>query len=166
MDAVNRLAEQGSYGENGDLVNAFLVSQRDGIHNHHFLHRTGCQPVNSGTGENGMSTASIELCSPPLLQDAKGGHHRPCGIDLIIHDTGDATRRRDLTTWLEGWSQSLAEMNYLRTGYQCPDGLLDLHFVTDIDVARRTSYAMKIDAITDAARELPLVDPTQETSED
>ena len=57
--------------------------------------------------------------------------------------------------WLDGWSRSLAEINYLRTGYRT-DGLLDVHLVTDEDIARKTSYAAKIGAVTDAARPLPL----------
>ena len=57
--------------------------------------------------------------------------------------------------WLEGWSRALAEMNYLRTGYHT-EGLLDVHFVTDEDIARGTSYAAKIGAVTDAARPLAL----------
>ena len=36
------------------------------------------------------------------------------------------------------------------------DGLLDVHFVTDGDIERQTSYAVKIGAVTDAARPLPL----------
>jgi hypothetical protein len=46
-------------------------------------------------------------------------------------------------------------MNYLRTGYET-EGLLDVHLVTDEDIARQTSYAVKINAITDAARPLPM----------
>jgi len=76
-------------------------------------------------------------------------------VDLIIHDQGDLKQRRFLSTWLEGWSITMAEFNYLRTGYKC-DGLLDLHFVTDEDIANQTSYAAKIGAITDAARPLPM----------
>jgi hypothetical protein len=76
-------------------------------------------------------------------------------IDLLMHVSGDESRRRELQTWLEGWSSSLAEYNYLRTGYRL-DGILDVHFVTDADIARRTSYAAKIDAVTDAARPLAL----------
>jgi pyruvate,water dikinase len=49
----------------------------------------------------------------------------------------------------------MAEMNYLRTGYHS-DGLLDVQLVTDDDIARRSSFAAKIGAITDPARELPL----------
>jgi pyruvate,water dikinase len=76
-------------------------------------------------------------------------------IDLIIHDHGDATQRRMLDTWLDGWSLTLSEMNYLRTGYQS-NGLVDAHYVTDDDIARKSSYASKIGAVTDAARPLPL----------
>jgi len=78
-------------------------------------------------------------------------------IDLLIHLRGDPEQRERLEVWLDGWSRALAQMNYLRTGYRA-DGLLDLHFVTDDDIAARTSWAVKIGAITDAARELPLKD--------
>jgi hypothetical protein len=76
-------------------------------------------------------------------------------LDLIVYFTGDARQRRELTAWLDGWSLSLAEMNYLRTGYRS-DGLLDIHFVTEKDIAKQSSFAIKIDAVTDAARSLPL----------
>jgi hypothetical protein len=76
-------------------------------------------------------------------------------LDLLVHVTEDKDKRERLTLWLDGWSRSLAEMNYLRTGYDS-DGLLDVHYVTDEDIANRTSYAVKIGAVTDAARPLPL----------
>jgi hypothetical protein len=76
-------------------------------------------------------------------------------IDLLIHDNGAGRKRDELGLWLEGWSCSLAETNYLRTGYRS-DGLLDLHYVTDDDIEKQTSYASKIDAVTDAARPLRL----------
>ena len=44
-------------------------------------------------------------------------------------------------------------MNYLKTGY-ASDGLLDIHIVTDQDIANKTSFAVKIGSITDPA--LPL----------
>ncbi len=76
-------------------------------------------------------------------------------IDLLVHDGGASAAREELSTWLDGWSQALAEINYLRTGYRI-DRLLDVHFVTDHDIAQQTSFAVKIGAITDAARPLPL----------
>jgi pyruvate,water dikinase len=75
-------------------------------------------------------------------------------IDLLIHVTGDEPRHRALETWLEGWSLCLAEINFLRSGCRTP-GLLDVHYLTDDDIARKTSYAVKIGAVTDPARRLP-----------
>jgi pyruvate, water dikinase len=74
-------------------------------------------------------------------------------IDILIHFTGNETQHQDLLTWLDGWSQSLSQMNYMRTGCQS-DGLLDVHIITDEDISRQTSYAAKIGAVTDAARPL------------
>ncbi|MBL1216588.1 MAG: pyruvate, phosphate dikinase [Planctomycetes bacterium] len=76
-------------------------------------------------------------------------------IDLIIHDAGDERQRHLLATWLDGWSGSLAETNYLRTGYRT-DGLLDVHYVTDQDIADQSSFASKIGAVTDAAKQLAI----------
>lgn len=76
-------------------------------------------------------------------------------IDLLVHVTGTPEQRRSLGEWFDGWSLALSEMNYLRTGYHT-EGLLDVHYLTDKDFERRTSYAVKVGAITDAARPLPL----------
>lgn len=76
-------------------------------------------------------------------------------IDLLVHDQGPGASRARLQVWLDGWSRALAEMNYLRTGYNC-SGLLDVHFVTDADIERKTSFAAKIGAVTDAARPLQI----------
>lgn len=74
-------------------------------------------------------------------------------IDLLIHFDGTPRQRSELMMWLQGWSMALAEMNYLRTGYRSRE-LLDIHIVTDEDIARRDSYAIKIGAVTDPARKL------------
>lgn len=76
-------------------------------------------------------------------------------IDLLVHLVGGHEGHRELELWMEGWSRALAETNFLRTGYRS-DGLLDVHYVTDADIARGESYAAKINAVTDAARQLPL----------
>ena len=46
-------------------------------------------------------------------------------------------------------------MNYLKTGYESTN-LLDVHIITDKDIENKTSYAVKIGAVTDSARELKL----------
>jgi pyruvate,water dikinase len=81
-------------------------------------------------------------------------------IDLLIHFNGDNRQRRELLVWLEGWSLSLDEMNYLRTGYRT-GGLLDAHIITDEDIAEKTSYAAKIEAVTDPARPLKMKDQSE-----
>lgn len=76
-------------------------------------------------------------------------------IDLLIHFGGSDSQRAELLLWLEGWSQCLGELNFLHTGYRS-EGLLDVHLVTDGDIAARSSFAVKINAITDPARKLPM----------
>jgi pyruvate, water dikinase len=76
-------------------------------------------------------------------------------INVLIHFDGNEGQLKELNTWLEGWSLSLSQMNYLRTGHKT-DGMLDVHIITDEDIKNKTSYAVKIDAITDAARSLPI----------
>lgn len=78
-------------------------------------------------------------------------------IDILLHFQGTGEQRRDLCLWLEGWSRCLSEMNFLRTGYRT-EGLLDVHLVTDKDIAERSSFAVKIDAVTDPARKLPMME--------
>lgn len=67
-------------------------------------------------------------------------------IDLIIHIDGDEQQRSALIQWLEGWSFCLSEYNYLRTGYTS-NGLLDVHLVTDKDIADKKAFASKINSI-------------------
>ena len=76
-------------------------------------------------------------------------------IDLLLHWQGTEDQKSRLLLWLEGWSRCLSEVNFLRTGYRT-EGLLDVHLITDADIAARSSYAVKIDAITDPARKLPM----------
>jgi pyruvate,water dikinase len=76
-------------------------------------------------------------------------------IDILVHFQGTKKQRQELLVWLEGWSLALDEINYQKTG-QRSGGLLDIHIVTDEDIARKDSYASKIGAVTDAARPLAL----------
>jgi predicted nucleotidyltransferase len=76
-------------------------------------------------------------------------------IDILIHFKGSKTQKKELSIWLEGWNLCLSEMNYLRTGYKV-ESILDVHFVTDEDIKNQESYAAKIGAVTDAAKQIPL----------
>jgi pyruvate,water dikinase len=91
-----------------------------------------------------------------LFGSAKNGTAGPgSDINLLVHFSGSESMCRDLLAWLEGWSLSLSETNYLRTGVRT-GGLLDVHVVTDEDIENRSGFASKIGAVTDAARPLPL----------
>ena len=76
-------------------------------------------------------------------------------IDVIVHFRGTERQCQDLLLWLEGWSHCLDEVNFIQTG--CRQGkLLDVHIITDRDIAEKTSFAAKVGAISDAARRLPM----------
>ena len=74
-------------------------------------------------------------------------------IDLLIHFDGNDTQEKELRVWLEGWSLSLSHINQLRTGYKT-SGLLDIVIITDEEIKNRSSYAVKIGAISDPAMPL------------
>ncbi len=76
-------------------------------------------------------------------------------IDVLVHFRGNSEQMRVLKIWLEGWSLSLDEMNYIRTGYR-RGGLLDVHFISDEEIERKVGYAARIGAITDPARPLKM----------
>ncbi len=71
-------------------------------------------------------------------------------IDLLVHFSGNENQKKLLLAWFEGWSLSLGLINERRTGYKT-EGLLDINLITDQDIKNRTSYAVKIGAISDAA---------------
>ena len=76
-------------------------------------------------------------------------------IDLLVHFRGNADQQERLLGWLDEWSVRLAKENRERTGYVA-EGLLDVHLVTDQDIAERTSWAVHIGSPYGAAKEIPL----------
>ncbi len=74
-------------------------------------------------------------------------------IDLLVHLDGISGKKELLSMWFDGWSRSLGRMNFLRTGYTTRQ-LLDIHYITDLDIENETSMAIKINAVTDPARKL------------
>jgi hypothetical protein len=76
-------------------------------------------------------------------------------IDLIVHIDKAKCKISELDMWFEGWGLALSEVNYLRTGVQS-SGLLDIHYVNDDEVKKKTGFAAKIGAVTDAARQLKM----------
>lgn len=76
-------------------------------------------------------------------------------IDLLIHIGESKKKTEALKLWIDGWSRCLGRINYLRTGYNT-DSLLDVHYITDTDIKNKSSFAVKINAVTDPARELQI----------
>jgi pyruvate,water dikinase len=99
-----------------------------------------------------------------LFGSAKNANAGPASdIDLLIHFRGSEEQRGALLLWLEGWNACLGEINYLRTGVR-PTRMVDPHLVTDQDIAAHRGFASKIDAVTDAAKPLPLGRAAQQPS--
>ncbi|MGA2532185.1 MAG: PEP/pyruvate-binding domain-containing protein [Candidatus Aminicenantales bacterium] len=91
-----------------------------------------------------------------IFGEPKSGAGSPGSpIKLAVHVQGTPQQRRELEIWLQGWSLSLAEMNYLRTGFHS-DGLLDVHIVSGDDVKGMSSVAAKVNAAPDSIKELRL----------
>jgi len=101
-----------------------------------------------------LDTVRFGIKGVYLIGSVRNGMAGPgADIDLIIHFDGTQTMKHELELWLEGWSLALAEMNFLRTGYK-RKSLLDVRYVTSEDIAKQTSFAAKIGAVTDPARSL------------
>jgi len=91
-----------------------------------------------------------------VFGSTKNATAKPCSdIDLLVHIGDDTERHEKLKYWLDGWSRCLGEMNYLRTGYETQN-ILDVHYVTDEDIHLKKTFAAKIGAVSDAARELAM----------
>jgi hypothetical protein len=76
-------------------------------------------------------------------------------IDLLVNFSGTKSQKNDLLTWLDGWSLCLDEINFTRTGYKA-GGLLDIHFVSDEDMADPASLAENLNFNIEGLKELPL----------
>jgi hypothetical protein len=91
-----------------------------------------------------------------FLDEIEAGEVSPDSpIKLIVHFLGNGRQRKELETWLQGWSLSMAEMNYFRTGFHS-EGLLDVHYLTDEKIRGEKDVAARIKAPSDNVRELPL----------
>jgi pyruvate,water dikinase len=91
-----------------------------------------------------------------LIDASDGGEVDPGDpIRMVLHFVGSGRQRKELETWLQGWSLSLAEMNYYRTGFHS-DGLLDVTFLTDEKVRDPKDVAERLKIGSDVVRPLPL----------
>jgi hypothetical protein len=104
-----------------------------------------------------MDLVKLGVIGIYLIGSTRNGTAGPASdIDLLIHIEGDPVKREILSAWIDGWSKCLAEINFLRTGYQNPSGLIDMHLVTNEDIKNKTSFAVMIGATTNWARPVKL----------
>ncbi|RLF56623.1 MAG: pyruvate, phosphate dikinase, partial [Thermoplasmata archaeon] len=79
-----------------------------------------------------------------LIGSTKSGTAGPSSdIDLIVHFKGTKDQKEQLIEWFEEQSKKLGKENQKRTGVQIDD-LLDVHFITDEDIQKNTSWATHI----------------------
>lgn len=128
-----------------DIENELAESEDQGWKWRHYMaERIAAQIDMEAFGIKGIYLfGSTNNCTARLNSD----------IDLLIHIDASDEQKQQLTTWLNGWSIALSEMNYLKTGYKS-DGLLDIHYITDQDIRDKTSYAIKINSVYDPAHPL------------
>jgi predicted nucleotidyltransferase len=87
-----------------------------------------------------------------LIGSSKNASAGPASdIDLMVHFTGNENQLGQLKAWIEGWSYSLGYYNQLRTGHKV-DQLIDLHIITDKDIAKKSSFAVLINGVNERAR--------------
>ena len=88
-----------------------------------------------------------------LIGSAKAATAGPgSDLDLLVHFNGTPEQKNRFEEWIDGWSKSLAVINYHKTGYKVEGGLIDLHLVTDEDLRKKTSYAVMIESHHNSAR--------------
>lgn len=74
-------------------------------------------------------------------------------LDLLIQTDGNERKKELIRTWIDGWSKSLAEINYERTGHRLKEGLIDLHLVTTEDLKKgKDSFSAMVGNLENAAR--------------
>jgi len=76
-------------------------------------------------------------------------------IDLLVHFTGSETQRDRLLGWFQERDRELVAELEKKTGENV-DGLLDVHFVNDVEIKNRSSWAVHVDSPTDGAKKLTL----------
>ena len=101
--------------------------------------------------KNRFGVKSVHLVGSTLTATAQAG----CDIDLLICPAGSDLQKDELVHWLEGWSLCLDEMNFVRTGYKA-GGLLDIHFVTDEELAEPGLIEARLNIRIDDMKKMPL----------
>ena len=109
------------------------------------------QKVTKQLDHNRFGVKSVHLVGSTLTATAQPGSD----IDLLVCFEGSDTQKKELMHWLEGWSLCLDEMNFMRTGYKA-GGLLDIHFVTDEELAEPALIESRLNIKIAEMKNMPL----------
>jgi hypothetical protein len=146
--AVGMLSPHTSSLINGEDIQEYVVEHKG----KHWRWRTEmAEKMASQLDSQRFGVKSVYLVGSTQNTTARAGSD----IDLLINFSGNADQQRDLNNWLEGWSLSLDEMNFLRTGYKA-GGLLDIHYVNDEDLSDIKALAENLQLPIDGLKQLSL----------
>jgi len=76
-------------------------------------------------------------------------------IDLIVHFLGTSDQKEKLLHFFENWDKKLVKENKKRTGIAL-EGILDVHFVTNEDIRKKSPWAAHITSRYGNARRISL----------
>jgi len=76
-------------------------------------------------------------------------------IDLIVHFEGGEEKRDRLKNFFDRWDQRIIQENERRIGKRM-DNILDVHFITDEDLKKGTSWSSHITSRHKSAKKIPL----------
>ncbi len=101
----------------------------------------------------GMDMAEMGVEAIYIIGSTKEAKAGPASdIDLLVHFTGNDQQKSKLEAWIDGWSQSLAETNYERTGFRIDAGMIDLHLITSEQLQNKSnSFAAMIGSLQNRA---------------
>lgn len=61
-------------------------------------------------------------------------------IDLLVHFNGSEEQKNLFKAWIDGWNHSLSEFNREKTGYSLKGGIIDLHIISDKEIAQKKQF--------------------------
>ncbi|MFH0895423.1 MAG: hypothetical protein V2A54_13385 [Bacteroidota bacterium] len=87
-----------------------------------------------------------------LLGSVKNAQSGPCSdIDLMIHTNPDNRCMEEIKKFLKCWAHCLSEINFSITGEKITE-MLDVHFISDQDVADKNSFTSMIGSHFNSAK--------------
>src|SRR5438874_13142347 len=88
MDTTDGSREEFCYGEDRHIRQFFLVGERNGVCHHDFFNGCVFEAFESGTGEDAMRGAAVDVAHTMLVYEAYGLCERTSSVDFVVDDQG------------------------------------------------------------------------------